>query len=307
MACQTNLVPSLPPFFPSGCQRVQLSPAARPFQPSPSVRVVLVRWTPPPRGWFKLNFDGSVYNDGSARASIGGVIRDSAGRVVVSFAEKTEHSTVGVVEARARARLGQGRGGGRRPSAGAAAAGRGDADADPGGDAGGDRLPPPRLPRARRPPRVPRGELRGAHALPPGVRVRGRVGWRPRAVGRVGEDRGRSAWSGAPARSPCIAAAGPRSAGRRRKGGAIRKTGRSNPTAAGNKCRAAAATTIRAERTTTENSEEAGDRSKNALCSSINERKTALVCVQRKKERLLCSFRLFLCMYKQRKTALFKY
>jgi ribonuclease HI len=60
-----------------------------------------VRWTPPPRGWFKLNFDGSVYNGGSARASIGGVIRDSAGRVVVSFAEKTEHSTVGVVEARA--------------------------------------------------------------------------------------------------------------------------------------------------------------------------------------------------------------
>jgi ribonuclease HI len=48
-----------------------------------------------------LNFDGSVYHDGSARASVGGVIRDSAGRVVLAFAEQTEHSTVGIVEARA--------------------------------------------------------------------------------------------------------------------------------------------------------------------------------------------------------------
>jgi hypothetical protein len=55
---------------------------------------------PPPPGWFKLNFDGSVYSDGSSRASIGGVIRDSTGRVIVSFAEKTEHSTIGIVEAR---------------------------------------------------------------------------------------------------------------------------------------------------------------------------------------------------------------
>jgi ribonuclease HI len=103
MACQsqTSLVPTSPPFLPSGCDRVQLSPAALPFRPSPSVRTVLVRWTPPPPGWFKLNFDGSVYNDGSSRSSIGGVIRDSTGRIIVSFAEKTEHSTVGIVEARA--------------------------------------------------------------------------------------------------------------------------------------------------------------------------------------------------------------
>jgi ribonuclease HI len=76
----------------------QLSPWARPYHPG---RVVLVQWSPPPRGWCKLNFDGSVYHDGSARASIGGAIRDNAGRVVLAFAETTEHSTVGIVEARA--------------------------------------------------------------------------------------------------------------------------------------------------------------------------------------------------------------
>jgi hypothetical protein len=42
-----------------------------------------------------------VYHDGSGRASIGGAIRDSAGRVVLAFAEPTDHSTVGIVEARA--------------------------------------------------------------------------------------------------------------------------------------------------------------------------------------------------------------
>ncbi|XP_062188917.1 uncharacterized protein LOC133892240 [Phragmites australis] len=101
MACPSSLFPAAPPFFPSPCRRLQLSPSARPFQPSPPARTVLVRWTPPPRGWFKLNFDGSVYHDGSGRASIGGAIRDSAGRVVLSFAEQTEHSTVGIIEARA--------------------------------------------------------------------------------------------------------------------------------------------------------------------------------------------------------------
>ncbi|KAL6610504.1 hypothetical protein ACP70R_040473 [Stipagrostis hirtigluma subsp. patula] len=99
MACSTAPFPLSAPFFPSPCHHVQqLSPSAQPFQPS---RVVMVRWMPPPRGWFKLNFDGSVYHDGSGRASIGGAIRDSAGRVVLAFAEKTEHSTVGIVEARA--------------------------------------------------------------------------------------------------------------------------------------------------------------------------------------------------------------
>ncbi|KAL6609634.1 hypothetical protein ACP70R_039603 [Stipagrostis hirtigluma subsp. patula] len=100
MACSTAPFPAAAPFLPSPCHRrvQQLSPSAQPFQAS---RVVMVRWTPSPRGWFKLNFDGSVYHDGSGRASIGGAIRDSAGRVVLAFAEKTEHSTVGIVEARA--------------------------------------------------------------------------------------------------------------------------------------------------------------------------------------------------------------
>ncbi|XP_039803633.1 uncharacterized protein LOC120667670 [Panicum virgatum] len=100
MACPTSLLPAAGPFLPVPCHRAtRLSPAARPFQPSS--RVVLVQWTPPPHGWFKINFDGSVYHDGSGRASIGGAIRDSAGRVVLAFAEPTKHSTVGIVEARA--------------------------------------------------------------------------------------------------------------------------------------------------------------------------------------------------------------
>ena len=98
MAC--SLLPAAAPLFPSPCYRTpQLSSSARPFQPSP--RVVLVRWKPPPCGWFKINFDGSVYHDGSRRASIGDAIRDSAGRVLLAFADPTEHSTVAIVEARA--------------------------------------------------------------------------------------------------------------------------------------------------------------------------------------------------------------
>jgi ribonuclease HI len=103
MACPAPSFAAAQPFSPSPCHRVQhLSPRARPFQPSSTSRgVVLVRWTPPPDGWCKVNFDASVYNDGSRRCSIGGAIRDSAGRVVLAFAEETEHSTVGIVEARA--------------------------------------------------------------------------------------------------------------------------------------------------------------------------------------------------------------
>ncbi|KAK1612162.1 hypothetical protein QYE76_035835 [Lolium multiflorum] len=79
--------------------------ACRPWsgnaQPPSPPRVTLVRWTPPRFGWTKLNFDGSVLHDGSGRASIGGVIRDANGRVVLSFAERTEHAPIGIVEARA--------------------------------------------------------------------------------------------------------------------------------------------------------------------------------------------------------------
>ena len=83
-----------------GCRRSysssSLSPAAKPFQPR-----ILVQWQPPARGWLKLNFDGSFYYDASGRASIGGVIRYCDGNVLVAFAERTEHSSVGIVEARA--------------------------------------------------------------------------------------------------------------------------------------------------------------------------------------------------------------
>uniref|UniRef100_A0A0E0DQ96 RNase H type-1 domain-containing protein n=1 Tax=Oryza meridionalis TaxID=40149 RepID=A0A0E0DQ96_9ORYZ len=43
----------------------------------------------PPPGWHKLNFNGSVFHDGSRRVSIGGVIRECDGDVVL--AETTEH------------------------------------------------------------------------------------------------------------------------------------------------------------------------------------------------------------------------
>ncbi|KAG8096349.1 hypothetical protein GUJ93_ZPchr0013g34316 [Zizania palustris] len=82
-----------PPLCPSSV----LSSSSPSFQPNR----VMVRWTPPRAGYFKLNFDGSVYRDGSGRASIGGAICGPDGRVVLAFAETTEHSTVGVVEARA--------------------------------------------------------------------------------------------------------------------------------------------------------------------------------------------------------------
>ncbi|BAS93480.1 Os05g0348500 [Oryza sativa Japonica Group] len=87
----------LPSLLPAPRCSTPLSPSSPPFRPSR----VIVRWARPPPGWCKLNFDGSVFNDGSPRASIGGVIRDSDAGVVLAFAETTEHWTVGVVEARA--------------------------------------------------------------------------------------------------------------------------------------------------------------------------------------------------------------
>uniref|UniRef100_A0A0D9ZXW9 RNase H type-1 domain-containing protein n=1 Tax=Oryza glumipatula TaxID=40148 RepID=A0A0D9ZXW9_9ORYZ len=50
--------------------------AALPSSP-PSFRLawLIVRWALPTPGWCKLNFDGSVFHDGSRRVSIGGIIR----------------------------------------------------------------------------------------------------------------------------------------------------------------------------------------------------------------------------------------
>jgi hypothetical protein len=42
-----------------------------------------------------------MYYDGSGRASIGGVIRDCAGRVLVAFAKRTKPSSPGIAEAQA--------------------------------------------------------------------------------------------------------------------------------------------------------------------------------------------------------------
>ncbi|XP_010229762.1 uncharacterized protein LOC104582121 [Brachypodium distachyon] len=81
------------------CRRWTFSPGNN--HPPPSPRITLVKWTPPRPGWAKLNFDGSVFHDGSGRASIGGAIRDGNGRVLLAFAERTAHAPVGVVEGRA--------------------------------------------------------------------------------------------------------------------------------------------------------------------------------------------------------------
>ncbi|KAK3152285.1 hypothetical protein QOZ80_2BG0156850 [Eleusine coracana subsp. coracana] len=71
--------------------------------PPPPPFVIHVRWTTPPPGCFKLDFDGSVLHDGSghARATIGGVLRDCTGNIVFAFAEPTSHAPIGFVEARA--------------------------------------------------------------------------------------------------------------------------------------------------------------------------------------------------------------
>uniref|UniRef100_K3ZF57 RNase H type-1 domain-containing protein n=1 Tax=Setaria italica TaxID=4555 RepID=K3ZF57_SETIT len=83
----TSLLPAAAPFLPRPCHHAPLlSPSARPFQPS---SVLMVQWTPPPPGWFKMNFDASAARSATAAA------------VVLAFAERTEHSTVGIVEARA--------------------------------------------------------------------------------------------------------------------------------------------------------------------------------------------------------------
>ncbi|CAL4889667.1 unnamed protein product [Urochloa decumbens] len=96
-----------PSQLPSAClptqrwQPVQRHATPAAYPPPPPPRTIRVRWTPPRTGWYKLNFDGSVLHDGSGRASIGGAIRDSAGRVAAAFAERTPHAPIGVVEARA--------------------------------------------------------------------------------------------------------------------------------------------------------------------------------------------------------------
>ncbi|XP_075499933.1 uncharacterized protein LOC142538505 [Primulina tabacum] len=49
-------------------------------------RLTIVRWLCPPPGCFKLNVDGSSRSN-LGESSVGGVVRDSSGRVVLSFSE----------------------------------------------------------------------------------------------------------------------------------------------------------------------------------------------------------------------------
>ena len=43
------------------------------------------RWSPPPAGWFKANFDAAIFQD-VGRASLGVILRDSQGLAMVSLA-----------------------------------------------------------------------------------------------------------------------------------------------------------------------------------------------------------------------------
>lgn len=45
------------------------------------------KWSPPPPGMYKTNFDGAVFED-SSEAGIGMVIQNSAGEVMASLSEK---------------------------------------------------------------------------------------------------------------------------------------------------------------------------------------------------------------------------
>jgi hypothetical protein len=89
----TSISTNTPPSFSSsGWHDVHLSP----WRTHSSHRPTSFLWG----GCYCRNFDSLVYDNGSGRASIGSVIHDSRSRVILSFIEKTEHSTVAIVEAR---------------------------------------------------------------------------------------------------------------------------------------------------------------------------------------------------------------
>nr|POF19212.1 putative ribonuclease h protein [Quercus suber] len=53
--------------------------------PQPSVKkVISSRWSPPPMGWAKINFDGATFKDKNL-AGLGGVIRNDKGLVMAAF------------------------------------------------------------------------------------------------------------------------------------------------------------------------------------------------------------------------------
>uniref|UniRef100_A0A0D9Z601 RNase H type-1 domain-containing protein n=1 Tax=Oryza glumipatula TaxID=40148 RepID=A0A0D9Z601_9ORYZ len=86
--------PASPSELARFCPAPPHSPAAPP--PTAAPPAILTRRACAhlsPSRWFKLNFDGCVYHDGSGSASIGGPIRGPAS---VAFAETTDHWSIGV-------------------------------------------------------------------------------------------------------------------------------------------------------------------------------------------------------------------
>lgn len=72
--------------------------------PQPSVKkVISSRWSPPPMGWAKINFDGATFKDKNL-TGLGGVIRNDKGLVMAAFTQiiplPTSIETVEVLAAR---------------------------------------------------------------------------------------------------------------------------------------------------------------------------------------------------------------
>ncbi|KAL6292491.1 hypothetical protein ACE6H2_000633 [Prunus campanulata] len=66
--------------------------------PKPKNPILDIKWKPPPTGWIKLNFDGSIQN---GNASTGFVLRDSDDHVVLVGAKCLGDQSVTVAEAMA--------------------------------------------------------------------------------------------------------------------------------------------------------------------------------------------------------------
>lgn len=59
---------------------------------------IRMRWSPPKESWVKLNFDGTARREGSA---VGGMVRDSSGRMLLAYVGNLGKALNNVVEAMA--------------------------------------------------------------------------------------------------------------------------------------------------------------------------------------------------------------
>ena len=60
---------------------------------------IVLKWVPPPQGWFKVNVDGAIFKK-TNKAGIGVVVRDSQGWVLAALTEKVDGiQDVEVIEA----------------------------------------------------------------------------------------------------------------------------------------------------------------------------------------------------------------